>query len=87
MPSISMAPLSGRYLSFSEREQIALARAHSCGVREIARQLGRSPSTISPSKFLGQRYVLVASHEGGGPRAHGLTLVVRSSPRQCRGTQ
>jgi len=47
MPSISMAPLSGRYLSFSEREEIALARARSCGVREIARQLGRSPSTIS----------------------------------------
>src|SRR5712691_2350687 len=47
MPSISMAPLSGRYLSFSEREEIALARARSFGVREIARQLGRSPSTIS----------------------------------------
>jgi IS30 family transposase len=42
-----MAPLSGRYLSFSEREEIALARVRSCGVREIARQLGRSPSTIS----------------------------------------
>ncbi len=47
MPSISVAPLSGRYLSFSEREEIALARARSYGVREIARQLGRSPSTIS----------------------------------------
>jgi IS30 family transposase len=43
----SAAPLSGRYLAFSEREQIALGRAQGHGVREIARQLGRAPSTIS----------------------------------------
>jgi len=47
MPSVSLAPLSGRYLSFVEREEIALLRAGGCGVREIAHQLGRSPSTIS----------------------------------------
>ena len=47
MPSVTLAPLSGRYLSFAEREEIALLRAQGCGVREIARQLGRSPSTIS----------------------------------------
>ncbi len=47
MPSISRAPLSGRYLSFAEREEIALLRAEGCGVREIARRFGRSPSTIS----------------------------------------
>src|SRR4029453_9716419 len=39
--------VSGRYLSFSEREDIALARAQGMGVREIARQLGRDPSTVS----------------------------------------
>lgn len=39
--------LSGRYLSFAEREEIALLRAGCRGVREIARQLGRAPSTIS----------------------------------------
>ena len=32
---------SGRYLSFAEREQIALWRAEKLGVREIARRLGR----------------------------------------------
>jgi hypothetical protein len=42
-----IAPLSGRYLSFTEREEIALLRARGCGVREIARQVGRSPSTNS----------------------------------------
>jgi len=34
-------------LSLAEREQMALLRAQSQGVREIARQLARSPSTIS----------------------------------------
>ena len=38
---------SGRYLSFAEREEIAISNALGNGVREIARQLGRSPSTIS----------------------------------------
>jgi IS30 family transposase len=47
MPPISLVPWSGRYLSFADREEIALLRAQRCGVRVIARRLGRSPSTIS----------------------------------------
>ena len=47
MRSVSRAPLSGRYLLFAEREEIAILRAKGCGVREIARRLGRSASTIS----------------------------------------
>jgi len=47
MPTVTQAPLSGRYLSFAEREEIAILRACGCGVRGIARSLGRSPSTIS----------------------------------------
>jgi IS30 family transposase len=39
--------VSGRYLSFTEREDIALLRAQGHGVREIARRVRRSPSTIS----------------------------------------
>ena len=39
--------LKGRCLSFSEREEIALARAGGESMRAIARRLGRSPSTIS----------------------------------------
>jgi len=38
--------LTGRTLSFDEREQISLLRGKE-SVREIARRLGRSPSTIS----------------------------------------
>jgi IS30 family transposase len=47
MPPISLAPLSGRYLSFSEREEIAILHAQRVGLREIARRLNRSASTIS----------------------------------------
>lgn len=43
----SAPPLSGRYLSFAERELLALMRAQGVGVRACARQLGRAPSTIS----------------------------------------
>jgi len=42
-----LTPLAGRYLSFREREEIALLHAQGAGVREIARRLGRDPSTIS----------------------------------------
>ncbi len=47
MPSVTLASASGRYLSFAEREEIAILRAQGVGVREIARRVGRSPSTIS----------------------------------------
>jgi len=47
MATFMRDPLSGRYLSFEEREEIALLRAQGVGVREIARRLGRAPSTIS----------------------------------------
>src|SRR5205823_8112528 len=43
----SAKPLSERYLSFAEREEIAIWRAQRHGVREIARRLKRAPSTIS----------------------------------------
>ena len=43
----SAKPLSGRYLSLVEREEIALLRAQSHSMQEIGRRLGRSASTIS----------------------------------------
>jgi IS30 family transposase len=47
MPPLSLAEPSGRYLSFEEREEVALLRAEEIGVREIARRLGRDAGTIS----------------------------------------
>ena len=42
-----VAAVTGRYLSFPEREEIAMLNTQGIGVREIARRLGRDPSTIS----------------------------------------
>ena len=47
MSPVSLVEPSGRYLSFEEREEIALLRAQQVGVREIARRIGRHPGTIS----------------------------------------
>jgi IS30 family transposase len=47
MPSVDLAPLTGRYLSFREREEIAILKVQGATIRAIARQLGRAPSTIS----------------------------------------
>jgi IS30 family transposase len=47
MPPITFAPVSGRYLSLAERDEIAILHAQNLGVREIARRVGRAPSTIS----------------------------------------
>jgi hypothetical protein len=47
MPTFLINSISGRYLSFDEREVMALLRAQGAGVWEIARQMGRPPSTVS----------------------------------------
>ena len=47
MCPVSLSPLSRRYLSLKEREEIAILNAKGWGVRRISRQLNRSPSTIS----------------------------------------
>ena len=43
----SAKPLSGRYLSLSEREELAILHSQGLGVRQIARRIGRSASTVS----------------------------------------
>jgi hypothetical protein len=47
MAPVSLAEPSGRYLSFHEREELALLNAQGRGVRAIARELQRDPGTIS----------------------------------------
>ncbi len=47
MSPVSLGPVSGRYLWFAEREEIAILCAQSVGVRGIARHLGWSPSIMS----------------------------------------
>jgi hypothetical protein len=45
--ALSAKPIIGRYLTFAEREDIAIELAKGSGNRSIARKLGRSPSSIS----------------------------------------
>jgi len=47
MPPTNLTLLSGRYLSFAEREEIALLHAQQVGVREIGRRIERASSTVS----------------------------------------
>ena len=47
MPPLSLAEPTGRYLSFQEREELALLKVQGLGVRAIARELRRDPGTIS----------------------------------------
>jgi IS30 family transposase len=47
MPPLSLGPQSGRFLSFAEREEIAILRSQGAGIRQIARQISRCASTIS----------------------------------------
>lgn len=48
MTPLPLAEPTGRYLSFAEREEIAILHAQGHGVRQIGRALGRDPGTISP---------------------------------------
>jgi hypothetical protein len=43
----SAKPLSCRYLSLAEREEIALLRAQGCSMQDVVRRIGRAASTIS----------------------------------------
>ena len=70
--------LSGRSLSMSERESIlALKGQH--GVREIARRLGRSPSTISREL---RRHCGVNGYRA--TRAHALAFELARRPKEAK---
>ena len=82
MPPISLGSVSGRYLSFTEREEIAIFCAQGVGVREIGRRLvvarrrfrGSCAATrrlVVVVWFIGQR--LLSGTQSGVPAA-------RSSP-------
>jgi len=73
--------LQGRYLSFAEREEIALARAGGESMRSIGARLGRSPSTIS--RELGRN----RAPDAGGYRvstAHALAYQRASRPKPAK---
>ena len=78
MPPISLGSVSGRYLSFAEREEIAIFDAQGVGVREIGRRLGRCASTIS------RELRRNASTRGGGLEYRATTAQWHSDRRASR---
>ncbi len=71
--------LQGRYLSFAEREEIAVGRAAGESVRCIAAPLGRSPSTVSRE--------LARNAGAGGYRAtsaHALAYARAARPKPAK---
>ena len=82
MPPSHLAPWakppSGRYLSFVEREEIALLRAGGRGAREIAERLERAPSTIS------RELRRNAATRGGGLEYRATTAQWHADRSACR---
>ena len=76
--SSSSKPPSGRYLLFAEREEIALLRAQGHGVREIARRLERTASTIS------RELRRNAATRGGGLEYRATTAQWHADRSACR---
>ena len=78
MPPICLGSVSGRYLSFAEREEIAILHAQGVGVGEIGRRIGRCASTIS--RELGRN----AATRGGGLEYRATTAQWHSDRRASR---
>lgn len=71
-------PGPGRYLSLFERERIQTLSAQDVGVREIARRLERSPSTISRELRRAEHPGRVgASYDAGAAHQHAALLARR----------
>jgi IS30 family transposase len=65
MAPMTLAKASGRYLSLAERETIDLCWAEGWTQAEIARHIGRSPSTVS--RELRRNRLLARAHRPPGP--------------------
>ena len=66
-PTSTTEPAGQRYLRFEEREEIMRLDASGLGVREIARQIGRHPSTVSREL---RRAVGVRGYRAGMAQTH-----------------
>ena len=67
MTPISLAPITERYLSFREREEIAILHAQHVGVRAIARRLNRAPSNTKPRNTINNTQTDKPTHKPTSP--------------------
>jgi IS30 family transposase len=76
-------PVSGRYLSFEEREEIAVGLAADRSQVDIARQLDRCPSTIS--REISRNSTSAKSHKpSAGPRYRARFAQYQADQQACR---
>ncbi len=81
---VDLDELAGRYLSLSEREEIAIGLAQQLSFREIGRRIGRAASTVSREVRLngpdrpGRPYRAVAAQQAAEARAR------RPKPRKMQ---
>jgi hypothetical protein len=69
MPPISLVPVSDRYLSFAECEEIAVFHAQHVGVREIARRLAFTvDDQPGPQRINTQQRTGVSGNDGAMAR-------------------
>ena len=88
MPPLTLAPVSGRYLSFTEREEIAVRLAGGCGVREIARQpvvrRRRFPGSCNATLRSDAAELNIEPRPLSGMRSVALSVPSRQSSRSTR---
>jgi len=77
MTPLDLREPSGRYLSFAEREEIAILHAQQVSSRQIAKAIGRAPSTVSqeirrngPAGPRQVPYRATLAHDKAEARAH-----------------
>ena len=75
MPTLELSEPTGRYLSLAEREEVAVLQGR-VSAHEIARQLGRSPSTISRE--------LRRNATGGDPARYRASVAQAEADRRAR---
>jgi len=75
MATLELSDPTGRYLSMAEREEVAVLRGR-VSVREIARRLGRAPSTVSRE--------LRRNASGGDPRRYRASVAQTEADRRAR---
>ena len=75
MSPLSLMKQSGRYLSMAEREEIACGLAAGLAVRQIARRLGRDPSTVS--REISARHLTAPRHGVSGHHRLGVCRSTR----------
>jgi IS30 family transposase len=75
----------GYRLGFADREEIAVLHYRGCGVREIARRIGRSPATVSRELHRGRG--MRGDYRAGPAQARAQRMTARPKPAKLAGNE